>query len=733
MVVAVDVPFAGTIPHMTDRRLPRTLILASVLYLALRALVLVSNFDSLAVPLFELGSMGNLAKIVGGGGGGVPLYRYYDNVGGQLATGVIAIPFYAVLGDSYLVLKLVPLTLGLGSLVLIWFILDRHYDKRAANLAILLFALTPPTLAKYSMIAMGSHFENLLFQFAAYALFFRAHARGCTAWSLLAASAAAGFATFFYFGTLVLLLGLACVHVGVRGPLRSLRDLPVALAGFAAGIAPLIWIQWKTGRVGLFVGAELGRDKGNPLGHLVDRVGHFVTEVLPRAGVFQNLGPVPGSLAEVAFLACFATAWLSLLPSFARGLRRAFDSLRKPAASSRERERLANLKLTPLLLYLPTLAVVLGVSNLDFDRYGSRVEVGPYRYLVQHFAFATMLIGVAASALIGSGGWRRTLGLALSATALATGLFTLPIVDWSFERPNLGLHYPGYHPRHYSNMVLQGAKRDPATGRIALDFAAVTDTLSDLPPALRKEVYFGIGSWLAAVELQNQSIGVQGETHGLPLTELFDPFPRSHAIDLARGAGSQLRRLDPSQDATRGELVRILRGSSGSSDPLVPYAIEGLCMEYRFHLEQRTFIDLNRSAAMEPVVPPEHVNAWRRGQGIQSGRLLRRSIASDVRDVLARADVLPEPARSPFWFGVGWGMADEKDFESLPQRFDAWVPEAQRGSALTGYGAALRHLYGPRAAERVKRLAEALSLSDRAVLERGAGWPQYPRPLEGRE
>ena len=134
-----------------------------LLYVALRAIVLVFAFDQVALVNYELYPMGTLPKALD-----VveefPLRLYYDNAAGQLVTGLAAWPFYQLFGDSYLVLKLVPATAGFGLVLVVWLLLDRHVSRRAANIAGVALALGPAELlTKYSLIASGNHFENLFF------------------------------------------------------------------------------------------------------------------------------------------------------------------------------------------------------------------------------------------------------------------------------------------------------------------------------------------------------------------------------------------------------------------------------------------------------------------------------------------------------------------------------------------------------------------------------------------
>jgi len=133
--------------------------IAAVAYLAFRAAVLHVGFDAVAIPNFEVSNIGTLAKMTSEGRSGIPLYLYYDNCGGHLVTGLLAAPLYLLLGDSYLVLKLVPILLGLGCLAMVMRILERHASRRAAVLGGLLFVLGPPTLTKFSMLEPSASFD----------------------------------------------------------------------------------------------------------------------------------------------------------------------------------------------------------------------------------------------------------------------------------------------------------------------------------------------------------------------------------------------------------------------------------------------------------------------------------------------------------------------------------------------------------------------------------------------
>lgn len=706
-------------------RPPLALLLAVACYLALRALVLHTNFDAVAIPVFELPVMGNLAEIVSSGERGEPLARYYDNCGGHIVTGLLAAPLYAAFGASYLVLKLVPLLLGLIVLVLVWRLLASRYDRRAANLFAFLFAFAPPTLTKYSLLAKGNHFENLTFQVLVLVLFLAMHQRGVNPRRLLATGAAAGFALFVYFGSVILLASLALMHVLVRRG-RSLRDLPAALAGFALGLSPLLWIQLEAGGTpGGFLRAKMTGEDPWGLPDFGARLAAFFGDVLPRAAVFEDLGPVSGRVAGWAFLACFAASWAVLALDLGARVRRLGRDGIPSEPRAAERARLSALGTLPFLVYLPLFALVISRTNFSFAPYAPPVEIGTFRYLVPHFFVATIVIALACARLLRGSRPARAAGAALGALALATGLWTLPIVEPRAAETGLGLRYPGHQFLQYSNVSMRFPERDPQTGLPYWDPEVLRASLSGLSPAHRREAYAGVGHYAAwAVWILGSPPGTAGRAR-LPLDFLLDPHPPEARIALARGVGTLLRRL-LANEGKLDELATELTALAEEDHPFTPWVIEGLCLDVQFPLVHLLPNMARTSGALSLAIPAEFLGSYRRGLGTQAGRLLARGLDADREFLAGLVEQLPDPLDPDFWFGVGWGLVE---FESsrdghapfaVPSGLS--IPPESRAAVLLGIGASLRDLHGP------DPPLPPAPPDDQSTLRRGAGWLSYPAP-----
>ncbi len=706
------------------RRPHLILAIALVVYVAYRALVLYTNFDAVCMPNYEL-YFGNIGKVLLDGWYGPPLSQYYDNCGGHLVLGLASAPMFALFGPSYLALKLVPLVLGFLALIVIWAIARREFGTRAAGLAVLFFAIGPPTLAKYSMLAKGNHFENLLFQLLALWAFYRLHrfavGTPARARGLLIFGVCAGFAVFFYFGSLVLLAVLAVMHLLIRGPRGALADLRYLLPAGLLGLSPLIWIQLSGGaRPSTFLGSHFGGTGGAQVQHIdrIARLKQLFGDFLPRGTCFEDLGPVPGELANWTYLAVFVISWLALMPRLVRGVKRSLKSFRQGesgSAAEREMRRFQDLKTLPLLGYLPAFILLYSVSRFEFDAYSPPVEVGQFRYLVPHYMFACFVVAIAAAQFIASSKRLARAGWAMAALMLVTQLFSLPVIDLSFERTDLANRYPGYDFRYEKSVLLRDSLVDPQSGARTWDLELLAAQLAEFPRREKQESAFGLGHWMAwAQTMPPAKKASEPRQPHLSLAELCAPFSEEVGIDLARGAGAFLRSTNKEQ------LARLLAQLIQEDHPLLPFVIEGLCLRSDFPLALRTRAQLRANRALGSLIPANLHYAWRRGQGVVLGRLLTRGIASDVALVQEQLTTEQAAADSELWYGVGFGAAESLGELEAPPTWLVQVAGAGRAATLRGLGAGLRQRLGLEAAAPVfKAWKPSLTPEDRGALEQG--------------
>ena len=165
----------------------------------------------------------------------LPISRYQQEAyaGGTVVTGLVAYPFFRLLGPNYFALKLTALLFALASGILFLVLVRRLAGTSAAALFAALYVVAPPLLQQHQVITYGNHAE-LNFFLATALLLVTATIRGDGGAGLgLALGLVSGFALYFDYAFAVFLLVLAGAWVrwgGARA--RTLASfVPAAIAG----------------------------------------------------------------------------------------------------------------------------------------------------------------------------------------------------------------------------------------------------------------------------------------------------------------------------------------------------------------------------------------------------------------------------------------------------------------------------------------------------------------------
>lgn len=656
------------------RRWPAGFWIALGAFAILRALVLHTAFDEVGLWMYEINPMGTIAELALRGVR-VPAYFFYDNAAGQVLAGYLAVPAFLALGSTYLALKLVPFAMGVGTLFLLFALLRDAFGMRAGLLGAWLFALSPTTLFKYSIVCSGNHFENLFFTSILLVLFYRMHAKGVTAGRLAVLALAAGFSIFVFLGAVIPVGVLAVLHLWIRGVRRTAGDLVPLLLGFAAGLSPLLALNaWTSGRGASFLAAKFGENDAvgvSSFSKVPGRALSYLFEKLPLAPAY------PGTaLLSRAFTLALAAATLVALVGILR---------------SRAGERFERAKLLPSVLYLPLSALAFGLSNLVVYDLEGPLRFSAFRYFLPAMLFGLIAIAAVCARGFERGGAARAGAVALFSAAFLPGFSNLGLVDWSFSNTGLGSKYDGYDLSKLARALLAPKNR--------LSQAEITSYLESFPGPLRARVARALGFNLAVGQVLREGHGLDAVREGhIDLDALVAPYAATDREELARGAGIGARFLKTSERAETADLVALLERSrsaaSGATRPLLPAFVEGAAMANP-NLPLATAVAgvLGETGGLILRTRESDLAAGiARGDGILCGALLRRGIQSDRRSVDGALANVPPDLRAEFYRGVGRGCAEGGNEPGLPAGLE--IPEEARAGFWSGFAATVRANHG---------------------------------------
>lgn len=423
-----------------------------------------------------------------------PLFEYQVNHfwGGSLVVSIVAVPFYAVFGSRIVALRLVGVLFALVAVYCAFRLLDRFAGRTAAWIGGAVMALSPPGYTYLSCMVFGTHMESNALALLLAWLYFEWRARERAGpWRTAALGFASGFALWFGYG-LLLVLVLFAVFEFVEDPWFWARRRALAwLAGFAVGFTPWILYGLECGFRGFDVydaGILEHFVHGVKHGTAVDMHGVVRYTLLEKAGMMfdvdypealwfhDSLGIETLDIARAATLGILAT----VLSVGWRARRHAFGVVSGVATralggnpSPRLREDARDLG-----LFAFAFAALYFVAYVASDfAIGPRGWVLNFRYLMPIWPFVALCLGIGLGKLVRERGFVR--GAALVGLLAFCGLSTASaldrcrpeIVESNWERPGTSttwfarlvmLHF-GTDPEKMTRVVENiEAKRSPA-------------------------------------------------------------------------------------------------------------------------------------------------------------------------------------------------------------------------------------------------------------------------------
>lgn len=388
-------------------------------------------------------------------------YQFDEYAGGSVVMGLLAYPFFRILGPSHFALKLSGLLFSLALFSVLFFLAKRFFGRTAAVFTGLVFLLAPTSYLHRSMMAFGNHVETATFCALGLLLFYSSRQelaadkpRPLVAFAFVFLfGLVSGFATYFEYEYLIFFVVILPFLLLAFHSWKMLLGGALSLGiGFRLGLIP--WYIFHSDRsffYNLFDFFRSGSEIEKVASH--NDPGVFwqtITTHLPRWFQMQDLawpglqlrisGYVFDLILFMVFFGCWAYLAYRSRHAVADILRNLIPGRRAPINWSPEH------LVVPVLLYVP-------VHMLFFALYPTPTTLAlpPHKYLHAMY-FAYFLLLAVALGDLWNNSRRIVAGVIL---ALITFSVVLGNVFWFVDTdPGGGLRSPGYSHRYFGQELL---------------------------------------------------------------------------------------------------------------------------------------------------------------------------------------------------------------------------------------------------------------------------------------
>jgi len=553
-------------------------------------------------------------------------YQIAPHLGGTLLIGALSAPLFLLFGEHLLALKLAPLLLHVGAMVLWYRCCDRHFGRPAAILTAVLFIVPPQLLTRFSLVAVGFHPESLLFTAAAAWLLFRITSRPQPPlWCYLGLGCVWGLGTWFayiFVPTIVTSL-LYWTLVDRRWMVRR-TALAVVLGG-VVGLLP--WLMYNVTHqwAGLAWLGGSGMRESLDLWTRLEAVARFLTVDLFRSFGSAFDGPVRRIVVPTLY---FFTVLVGYLAA-ARAVVRTGAPVRP----------LAWLVLYPLVLaatYGANLGIGHGLGRIGHESYDG------FRYLVPLYPVLLVLMAVMLTRAWQTGTVRRQVAGLVTLALLVAGL-TSTLQLLSSRHIGRGAVYAATSYKEFAFQRGDGPVMD----------------LDGLPTADRLSYLLGRG-WSASDRLLQGA--PRADDEALPRTNVMVVLPAEPGADplgeqlTCAALGAHAVRLEP------GDAVREVSGL-GLSAACEWNAITALGASLRldavpyYQLDATIREYVQTLVTLAPAVPERSRAALFEGFGQGVGVGLELSVLDRLDVVFSTIEhVVTDTDRHHVYLGFGRGV-----------------------------------------------------------------------------
>jgi 4-amino-4-deoxy-L-arabinose transferase-like glycosyltransferase len=394
-------------------------------------------------------------------------YQFHYSVGGSLVSGILAVPFFLMFGQSYFSLKLLAISYSASVLILWYIFLAKYFNKRVALLASLLFIFSPPFYTKFLLMIYGKHGETNLFTIVAIFIFFRvffdsSKDESNKKFAYAAFGLLSGFGMYFDPMFFITLATCSLFWFIFNKKFILSKGFLFFITFFLIGFSPWIYYNGSHGFKTVCLNdryPEAARSlqelfPSNFFIAAFNNLKELLISHLPHSFSFTNFWSIPGSAIEYAYYLVFILAFCVLVWSNRKvilSLTSRVVSLRQPD-SAMQSEVKETFLLTFLVIHLLLLSVI--AYAIDFNNHELYSFYG-YRRLLPLYPFMFAIMALFLDKL-----WRwKNKHVLLPAISFLLMIFLILsglIANIGLITPvNFGNHliYEGYSYYEFGNLV----------------------------------------------------------------------------------------------------------------------------------------------------------------------------------------------------------------------------------------------------------------------------------------
>lgn len=394
-------------------------------------------------------------------------YHHVPNAGGTLVVGLGAVPFFAVLGETLLAVRLVPILFDLATVLFFVLVLERLAGRRAAWIGGTLLAIATPGYALIAVTSEGSHTENNAPTFACVLLWLllRTDAAGPASRAprrlgiAFALGVVAGFALYFGYMVAIALAALAVVEFACDRRCFLRPSFAAFVPGLLLGLAPWFAYNARNGFEGTkLYGASPERlfEVSRVLSGAWARVASLVAAYLPDSFFFVDVPHLPRTLLDWTY-------YVGLLALVVLGVRRVVARAR---AARREAgtwsAACARVPELVLVAYLPLFVVAYALVDV-YQAWMSIDIAHDGRYVTPLYPFLVALAALGADAA-----WSSPFARGSVRVLAAVGVVgVLAVCD--FRRAGEGAALPGTSREEFARWIAWRYKTDERRMDLVVD------------------------------------------------------------------------------------------------------------------------------------------------------------------------------------------------------------------------------------------------------------------------